>query len=151
MLKLLNTDPYKRYIADRKIRTIKDTERYLEESILEHHRAHGFGYYKVMLREERQNVGIVGYTDRKELGDVDIGFALLPEFEGKGYGLEASVALLGFGRNELKLKRIVAIVQDNNPRSIMLLKKLGLVYEKTVTPFHEQEELQLFALNFEET
>ena len=146
-LELLNTSGYKRFIGDRKVRSLEAAENYLKTKILQHHEEHGFGYYKVVLKESNDAVGIVGYINRKELGDVDIGFAFLSEAEGKGYGFEASKAMLQYGFDVLKLARIVAIVQEDNPKSIRLLEKLGLTLEKRVNPFEENEELLLFATN----
>ena len=148
-LELLNTPSYKKFIADRKISTIADAEVYLKDRLLKHHKAHGYGYYKILERATDQIAGIVGYLNREELAHVDIGFALLPEFEGKGIAYEASKALLDFGRDALNFQHVVAIVQPNNPRSIKLLEKLGLSYEKTISSFDESEELLLFAINFE--
>ena len=78
--------------------------------------------------------------------DVDIGFAFLPEYCGKGYAYEAAMATLLFGKKELGLTRIVSITEMSNTRSINLLKRLGLEYEKTVRLPYEEKELLLFSL-----
>jgi RimJ/RimL family protein N-acetyltransferase len=41
---------------------------------------------------------------------VDIGFAFMPQYEGRGYGLESSSAILEYAKNTLKLECICAII-----------------------------------------
>ena len=62
--------------------------------------------------------------------DIDLGFAYLPEYLGKGYALEAAQATLDYVKLKLAVSRIVAITMAENVRSIRLLKKLGFRYEK---------------------
>lgn len=79
---------------------------------------------------------------------MDIGFGFLPEYEGKGYGFEASVEIIKLAKWEFKLKKVVAITNPINKNSIKLLEKLGLVFEKRVKPFDDDAELLLFAKTF---
>jgi RimJ/RimL family protein N-acetyltransferase len=79
------------------------------------------------------------------LDEVDIGFAMLPEYESKGFGFEASVAVLRMAKEKFSLNKIVAITLQTNKGSINLLEKLGFVYETKVNPFEEDKELLLFA------
>ena len=58
---------------------------------------------------------------RDELEDVDIGFAFLPAFRGRGYALEAAAATLDYGRTTLGLHRVAAIVSPGNADSLQLL------------------------------
>ncbi|MBQ0787367.1 MAG: GNAT family N-acetyltransferase, partial [Oceanihabitans sp.] len=86
-----------------------------------------------------------GLIKRDTLEHVDIGFAMLPENEGKGYGYESSVAVLKLAKEVFKLQTIVAITLPTNAPSIKLIEKLGLTYQKRVKPFDTDEELLLFA------
>ena len=70
---------------------------------------------------------------------------MLPEYEGKGYGYESSIAVMQYGKEEFNINAICAITLPNNKNSIHLIEKLGLIYEKTVKPFDDDEELLLFA------
>ena len=40
---------------------------------------------------------------------------MLPEFRGKGYAFEATKAVYDYGYKDLKLDKIVAIVNPDNP------------------------------------
>ena len=55
----------------------------------------------------------------------EIGYALLPEFWGKGYMLEAANKLIEYGFRELNLHSIEANVNPDNSSSIKLLEKIG--------------------------
>jgi RimJ/RimL family protein N-acetyltransferase len=75
---------------------------------------------------------------------VDIGFAFLPRFWGKGYAYESASAVMTYAKNVLGLDRIVAITSLDNDRSISLLGKLGFRFEKMFR-MPSNEEVKLFA------
>lgn len=145
-LELVNTPHWLKYIGDRHIKTIKDANNYLRNVTLKSYADFGFGFYKLQLKEDiNKTIGICGLVKREQLNDVEIGFALLPEYENKGFGLEASIAILNLAKEIFNLKKITAITLPTNTNSIKLLEKLGLTIEKTVKPFDDGEELLLFA------
>ena len=145
-LKLVNSPNWLKYIGDRKVKTIKDAKTYIQKGTLKSYKDFGFGFYKLQLKEEsKKTIGVCGLIKREQLKDVEIGFALLPEYEGKGYGFEASVPVLKLAEEKFKIKKITAITLAKNMSSINLLEKLGLTYEKKVKPFDDGEELLLFA------
>ena len=76
------------------------------------------------------------------MADVDIGFAILPEHEGKGYALEIAAQTLAYGKEQLRLPRIVAITNHDNERSVRLLNKLGMHHQQNV--HLNGEEMMLF-------
>lgn len=146
ILELMNSPDWIKYIGDRNVRTVEDAENYLKNRTLKSYDTHGFGFYKIQVKAENlKPIGTCGLVKREELDDVDIGFSLLPDYEGKGYGFEASNEILKLAKNKFKLKKISAITLPSNVNSIKLLEKLGLSYEKKVKPFEDDEELLLFA------
>jgi len=104
----------------------------------------GFGLYHVGLKEDGRPVGICGLIKRDSLEDVDVGFAFLPEYWGKGYAYESAAAVVAYGRDALGLKRIVAITSADNHRSAKLLEKLGLRFEGMLKLSGSTEEVKLF-------
>ena len=97
--------------------------------------------------ENKKTIGISGLVKRQQLDDVDIGFGFLPNYEGNGYGYESSIAVLNLAKEQFGLSKITAITLPTNINSIHLLEKLGLVYQKKVKPFEDDEELLLFVKN----
>jgi RimJ/RimL family protein N-acetyltransferase len=104
----------------------------------------GFGLYAVELRESGIPIGICGLIKRDALEDVDLGFAFLAQFRSQGFALEAAVATLEYGRQELGLSRIVAVVAPKNTASIRLLEKLGMKLERKAQLTDGAEEVCIF-------
>lgn len=148
-VELMNTPHWLKYIGDRNIKSVKEAEEHLKNGILKSYKNNGFGLYKILLKaENNKTIGTAGLIKREQLDHVDIGFGFLPEYEGKGYGFEASVEIIKLAKWEFKLKKVVAITNPINKNSIKLLEKLGLVFEKRVKPFDDDAELLLFAKTF---
>ena len=94
ILRLLNEPSWLQFIGDRGVRTLADAQRYIETGPIEMYGRLGFGLYHVRLAQSGEPIGMCGILKRESLKDVDLGFAFLPEFWGKGYAREASAAVL---------------------------------------------------------
>jgi RimJ/RimL family protein N-acetyltransferase len=145
ILRLLNTPGWLQFIGDRGVKTLAEAQSYLLNGPIKSYRANGFGLALVAVKETGMVIGMCGLIKREGLEDVDIGFALLSEYERKGYAYEAAFATLNHAKTDLGINRIVAIVVPENTSSINLLKKLGMQFEKTVKLPGSNEELFLFA------
>lgn len=145
IVRLVNTPGWIEFIGDRNIKTAEDASNYLMSGPLTSYVRFGFGLYMVQLNETGEPLGMCGLIKRDQFDDVDIGFAFLPEASGKGYAFEAASATLKYAKEELGLNRVIAITNAHNERSIRLLRKIGLGYEKNVWMPDEKEELLLFS------
>jgi len=145
---LVNTPSWIRYIGERNIKSTEDAMNYLVNGPLKSYREHGFGLYLVKLKNENIPVGMCGLIKRETLDDVDIGFAFLPEHEKKGYAFESAMAVMEKAQS-LGLQRIVAITMNENERSIRLLEKIKMKFEKMIVMPGGNEELMLFSINFD--
>lgn len=134
ILELVNDPDWLRYIGDRGIHTEDAARDYITNGPRSMYARFGFGLYRVELREGGIPVGLCGLIKRDWLDDVDIGFALLPAYRGQGYAHEAAASTLNHGRTEFGLNRIAAIVSPDNADSIRLLERLGLRFERMITP-----------------
>lgn len=146
MLELLNTPMWLQFIGDREIGTLKDAEKYLINGNIKSYETYGFGFYLAVVKATGESIGMCGLIKRDTLDDVDIGFAFLPQFIGKGYGFEAALATLHYARNVLHLDRVIAIVNPENSVSISLVRKIGLLFEKMITLYPEKKALMLFSI-----
>ena len=144
VLELLNEPSWLRFIGDKGVRTLQDARDYIEKGPVAMVSQHGFGLHLTELTDGKVPIGICGLIKRDSLPDVDLGFALLPAYWGRGYAHEAAQATLRWGIHERGLRRIVAITSPDNERSIKLLEKLGFVFEQTVR-LTDQDESKLFA------
>lgn len=125
ILELLNTPGFLRFVGDRGVRTVEEARRFLAERYLPSYETNGFGLWRVERRDDGAPVGICGLLRRAELDDVDVGFALLPRFEGNGYAGEAAAAALAEARETHGLARLAAITDPANAGSIRVLQRLG--------------------------
>ena len=132
MLELMNEPDFHRFVGDRGLRTTEDAAAYLVDKILPSYERFGFGFYLVELKPGGPPIGICGLVKRETLEWVDVGFAFLEAFRGKGYAFEAAKAVIENGRTIFGLTRIVGVTAPDNQISIRLLEKLGLRYEKSI-------------------
>lgn len=145
ILELLNEPAFLANIGDRRVRTLEDARGYIAGGPAKSYAQHRFGLYLVALKDSGASVGICGLIKRPALDDVDIGFAFLERFWGKGYAHESAAAVLEQGRRDLGLKRVVAVTAPHNQGSIRVLEKIGLRFERMITLPGDEEELKLFA------
>lgn len=142
---LLNEPSYIENIADRGVRSELDALYYLAEGPIKSYQQHGYGLFLVENCECQTPMGFCGLLFRDYLQETDIGFAFLPQFWGKGYAIEAAAAVMHFGYDKLKLKRIVALTSAGNMASVKVLKRLGLQFEKMVQMQPTADYVQLYS------
>ncbi len=143
IVELLNSPNWLQYIGDRNIKTVADAQSYLLQGPLLSYVVSGFGLYLVELKDSGIPIGMCGLLKRPYLQYLDIGYALLPEYEGLGYGYEIAAATLQYAFGHLQQKHVAAITAVNNQRSIALLNNMGFRGDGTVNP-DEKTELLLF-------
>jgi RimJ/RimL family protein N-acetyltransferase len=146
IMELVNEPSWIRYIGEKGVKTPQDARRYIEDGPVAMYKREGFGLYMVELKDSGEPIGICGLIKREALKDVDLGFAFLPRFWRKGYAFESAAAVMRYGSTALGLRRIVAILSQDNHRSSKLLEKLGFHSEGTVRLQPNDEDLELYAI-----
>lgn len=97
---------------------------------------YGFGRMACVLRKTSDTIGFCGLKKLPELdGEIDIGYRLTPAHWGQGLATEASLTMMQFGFDTLNLTRIIGLVDPANQRSIRVLEKLGMTYERDIEYF----------------
>lgn len=144
ILKLMNTSSWLKFIGDRGLRTKEDARNYITNVLMPTYKNFGFGFYLTKRKEDNAPIGICGLVKRDALEHVDIGFAFLPQYEGKGYGNESASSILSYAQTMLNFKTILSITNSENKRSIALLNKLGFRFQKMILMPNETEEIMLF-------
>ena len=103
-----------------------------------------YGDRAIVLKSDGMLVGAVGFAPclapfgrlRSFAGishrtpEVGLFWALFPEHWGKGYATEAARAMVSYGFDELELARIVATTENDNLRSIAVMRRLGMTIER---------------------
>jgi ribosomal-protein-alanine N-acetyltransferase len=146
IFELMNSPGWLQFIGDRGINTLVDAENYIQKSLIDNYKKLGFGLYLLRLKNEGAPVGICGFVQRDYLVSPDLGFAVLPAYEGKGYAYEACQALLMSGMSESKPATVYAITTLANERSENLLIRLGFSRKSIIKP--NGIDLALFHLEF---
>ena len=142
---LLNSEKWLKYIGDRGIKTLDNAAKYINDKLIKSYKTNGFGLYVYELKESNIPIGICGFIKRDYLDSLDIGFALLPEYERKSYTYEISDAVMKFGRETLGLKKVVAITTEDNIASQKLLNKLGFGFKSYINEPETNEKLLLYS------
>lgn len=143
ILVLLNSQGFIDNIGDKGVRTLSDAKAYITNGPMHSYAEQGFGLYAVVLAENGFQIGICGLIKRPTLEHVDLGYAFLPQYWGKGYAFEAAQAALALGK-QLGIEPIVAIVSSHNEASKALLNKLGLKFETQLQLTPEEAPVELF-------
>jgi RimJ/RimL family protein N-acetyltransferase len=86
-----------------------------------------------------------GLLKRDYLDHPDIGYAFLPEFMGYGYAFEIASATLTYVTQTLNIPTILATVLPTNKKSIRLLEKIGLRFDKTISSPSDNTKLLLYS------
>jgi len=144
ILALVNEPAFIRNIGDKGVRSLDDARAYILNGPMSSYAKHGYGLYRVDLKENGDPIGICGLLKRDALDDVDIGFALLEKFRGRGFATESAAAVMEYGRRALRLERIVAITSPDNDASIRVLGKIGLRFDKMIRMPGSSEDTRLF-------
>jgi len=140
MAALVNSEGWIKFIGDRNVHNEEQAAAYVQK-ILDK----PLCFYNVIrLKEGGTPVGIISFIKRDTQRHYDIGFALLPEYHGKGYSFEATKKYLDLIIGTNQHEEIIAITLRENNKSISLLKKLGLKWMEDF--MEENQELSLYSL-----
>jgi [ribosomal protein S5]-alanine N-acetyltransferase len=125
---LVNTEGWIKFIGNRNVNNQEDAIAYIQkingnEKLI---------YWTVKRKETNDSIGIITFIKRDYLEHNDIGFAFLPNFNGKGYAFEAAEKVLNFLKQDNNFATILATTIPENISSINLLKKLGLKFDKAI-------------------
>jgi len=112
------------------------TERYERE---------GIGIWPVVLKETSAVIGECGLQTLPGSDEVELAYLLERAYWGKGYAFEAASAVLDWGFKARGLRRIVAVINPANERSIALINRLGMRYERVVRAY--RHDLLKYALD----
>jgi RimJ/RimL family protein N-acetyltransferase len=144
IMDLVNQETFLRYIGDKGVRDLAGACEYLRQGPMESYRRYGFGLYLTELLDGGAPIGICGLVKRDALEDVDVGFAFLPRYAGRGYATESAAAVIEYGHRVFGLKRIVGITSPDNHGSIAVLQKIGLCLEGLIRLGEDGKDVKLF-------
>ena len=86
--------------------------------------------WSIFLKDTDNVIGQITCQPKDEFPENirDVGWYIDPEFQGKGYGTEAAIAVLDFMYNEVEITDIFTSAADINIGSWRIMEKLGFEY-----------------------
>ena len=126
IIALLNSKGWIEFIGDRNVHSKEEAVAYIHKIL----NSQNISYWVVRLKDDKTPVGIISFLKRDYLENFDLGFALLPEFTGKGYAYEAAKEILSFVSANQENNPILATTLPGNTTSIKLLVKLGFHFTR---------------------
>jgi RimJ/RimL family protein N-acetyltransferase len=109
----------------------KKTEKMLLE-FMKSYRYKGFGRWALNDKEKGDFVGLCGVSiielDGKE--ELAFGYRIRKEFWGNGLATEAGLVVKDYIFKKLKIKRVIALIANENRASLKVAEKLGMRFLK---------------------
>lgn len=146
VLNLVNSPGWLEFIGNRGIYTLLDASAYILSGPMRSYMEHGFGGWVILHQATKNPIGLCGLFKRDYLDFPDLGFALLPSFEGKGYATESASATINYVKQYYGLQRLYAVANPMNQRSIHVLEKCGFSDMHTNYPAEMPKDLRLLVL-----
>ena len=141
ILELMNSPKWIRFIGDRNVHSVSEAEVYIKEKAFPQLEKHGYTNNVIVRKTDNEKLGTCGLYHREGNEDPDIGFAFLPEYEGKGYAFEAASQLMQLGKKDYGLNELSAYTLQENSASRKLLERLGFKLKGTGKLPNNNEEL----------
>lgn len=146
ILQVFNSPKWLKFIGDRNVHSEAEASVYIRNKMLSQYERLGYSTFTVIRRSDLAKMGIVGLYDREGVDGIDIGFAFLPQYEGRGYAFEAAGLLIELAFSRFGLTEIKAITTRYNFASQKLLEKLGMTQSGTLTLPADNEELLVYTI-----
>lgn len=108
--------------------TIEDTKKFVADMVVQNKSSPRFKFdLAICSKDTGLLIGGCGIRRETELSSIaNLGWAINPEFQNKGYATEAARALIEFGFNDLGLSVIYALCDARNVASFKVMEKLGM-------------------------
>ena len=107
--------------------------------IIGHWHLRGFTAFAVEEKASGQTLGYVGPWYPGGWPEPEIGYSLVPDASGKGYGTEAAMASLKYAYSDLGWTTAISMIDKRNEGSKRVAAKMGATFEKTDVLFDEFE------------
>lgn len=105
----------------------------------------GYGYWAVIEKESNKLIGHSGFNILDETNEIELLYAFHPNAWNKGYATESTKAAMEYLKENLDIKRLVALSYPENNGSVNVIEKNNFKYIGLKNFFGS--ELKYFELN----
>lgn len=137
---LFNDPDWIRFISDKNLKSVDETEAYLQKMQIENSKLGGLGFFTVILKETNKAIGTSTALQREQVNFVDIGYGFLPRYRGKGFATEATKLIIAYVRKKFQQEKVLAFTMPENVNSQKLLKKLDFQFKGYQVIFDDEED-----------
>ncbi|QKJ30798.1 GNAT family N-acetyltransferase [Mucilaginibacter mali] len=131
LLKLRSDESVNRYLDRPPTNSIADAEAFIHKIAAIIQNQHGI-YWAITLKDEDALIGTICFWNfNHEKRMADIGYELMPQYQGQGFMQEALAKVLAYAFDTMQLKVITGLIHPENERSIQALKRNGFILDKT--------------------
>jgi RimJ/RimL family protein N-acetyltransferase len=92
----------------------------------------GFSHWALELRSTGEFVGRAGPWFPEGWPSLEIGWAIAPRHQGRGYATEAGRVALRVARENIGADRVISLIRPGNEPSVAVAVKLGGVLDSTI-------------------
>ncbi|OQV18406.1 hypothetical protein BV898_07609 [Hypsibius exemplaris] len=137
---MFNSPTFLQSFTNRNIHTVEEARTYLRTVTVKGYEDNGYGAWIVSLKPPGSTTGVPPSSDTTYeligLGGIfqcksftvpDIGYSVLPQYEGKGYATEIGKAVLKYAVEKLGRSDVIGLTSEENEKSKHILQKIGLV------------------------
>jgi len=119
-----------KYLGNNPVKSIEESQK-LIENLRNQYIQNGIARFAVVLKETNEFIGWSGIKfltepENNHVNVYEIGYRLMENHWGKGYGYEAAEAWMNHGFTEMKIEKMYASVNKENMASKRILEKLGM-------------------------
>lgn len=120
---LRSDDSINKYLDRVKARSVEDAQQFIRR-INDAVSNNESMFWAITLKYETTLAGTISlWNIDKEISQAEIGYELLPQYQGKGVMQEALQPVLAFAFEQMKLNSIVACVHEQNVASVKVLER----------------------------
>ncbi len=146
LCQLMNTKKWHQMIGDRKVYTTEDAITYMQERMDPDLSTKGFVNHVMVHKDTGDLIGTCSLHNREGVEGLDIGYALLSEYEGYGYATEGAKAMVDLAFSKYHVEYVSAITNDDNVGSYKVLEKLGFKHAGYVRIQDSDDDIRLYIL-----
>ncbi|SDQ79135.1 Acetyltransferase (GNAT) domain-containing protein [Virgibacillus subterraneus] len=86
----------------------------------------------IIHKKDNTIMGDMGFKGGpNEKGEMDLGYSIVPSYQGEGYATEMTIAMVNWGLQQQNVNKITASCSESNIPSIRVLEKTGFEQIRT--------------------